>query len=89
VIDYLLGGIEEIARQQEAEGVILTGGLGILLKQADLKKREHTPQYPIPEARATLDIDMFVRIQVMMDAPRLKQFGEKLEESRRWSYSAM
>lgn len=77
--DYLLDGIEEIARQPEAEGVILTGGLGILLKQADLKKRKQSTALPMPEARATLDIDMFVRIQVIRDASRLKQFGEMLE----------
>lgn len=69
--DPLSPYLAEIVAQPEAEGIILSGGFGIRLKQYHLKQqrdaaggRSITLVDEFPEARATQDLDIFLNVNI-------------------------
>jgi hypothetical protein len=66
--DPLVPYLMEIAMQPEAEGMILTGGFGMRVKQYDLKRRAvRTLIADLPEARATADLDIVLSLDFWLN----------------------
>jgi hypothetical protein len=78
--DPLLPYLIEIIQCPEAEGVILSGGFGIRLKQAFLRSsQQQTLISEVPTARATQDIDLILALDFWIQTEKAKGFKEVLD----------
>ncbi len=91
--DPLLVHLIDIVSDPAAEGLILAGGFGIRLKQAYLQNIQARTLIPnVPEARATLDLDFFLRISLFVQTERGKAVRALLdrldyaEHTPRWQF---
>jgi hypothetical protein len=93
MIDPLLVHLIDIVSDPAAEGLILAGGFGIRLKQAYLQNIQARTLIPrVPEARATLDFDFFLRISLFVETERgraVRALLDRLdyrEHTPRWQF---
>lgn len=71
--DPLMPHLLDIISDPASEGLILAGGFGMRIKQRDLAMNEQTQTtliQPVPSARATQDLDFFLRIELWMQAEK-------------------
>ncbi|MCX6378956.1 MAG: nucleotidyl transferase AbiEii/AbiGii toxin family protein [Armatimonadetes bacterium] len=69
--DPLLPHLLDIITDPASEGLILTGGFGIRIKQASLRATEARTLIPVfPEARATQDLDFFLSLSLFVQKER-------------------
>ena len=85
--DPLSPYLAEIIAMPEAEGVILSGGFGIRLKQYHLKQQREamggqqiTLVDEFPEARATQDLDLFLNVNIWVEKEKALALGAALKE---------
>jgi hypothetical protein len=84
--DPLLPSLLEIVTRPEAQGVIVTGGLGMLLKRAHLNRLQTESGTQItlipslPEVRVTQDIDLVLRIDLWLDINKAMSFAAMLSD---------
>ncbi len=91
--DPLTQGLVGILAEPEAAGLILAGGFGLSLKRRHLlETRARTLCPDLPEARATMDLDLFLRLELFGagDGGRgiiymLRRLGY-LEVTPRWQF---
>ncbi len=78
--DSLLSHLLDIASDPASEDLILGGGYGIVMKQAYLKEAKTRVLIPkMPEARATQDLDFFLRIDLFIQKERGKAVRQLLD----------
>lgn len=94
--DPLMPHLMDIASNPASEGLILAGGFGIRLKQSELQGAEtRTLIMPFPAARATQDMDFFLRIEMFVQKERGKGVRNMLdqleyrEKQRQWQFEKM
>lgn len=69
--DPLLPHLLDIVSDPAAQGLILAGGFGLQLKQRELAHREtRTLIAAVPPARATQDLDFFLRLELFVQTER-------------------
>ena len=67
MVDPLLPHLIDIAEDRASEGLILAGGFGLRLKQnALIENGEQTLIAEVPDARATQDLDFFLRMELFV-----------------------
>ena len=93
VNDPLLPHLMDIASDPASDGLILAGGFGMRLKQAQLQRTgARTLITPFPEARATQDLDFFLRIELFIQKERgqaVRSLLDRLEyreKRRQWQF---
>ena len=93
VNDPLMPHLMDIASDPASEGLILAGGFGMRLKQVELQRMgARTLIAPFPEARATQDLDFFLRIELFVQKERGKAIRSLLdrleyrEKRRQWQF---
>lgn len=78
--DSLFPHLLDIVSDPAAQGLILGGGFGMRLKQQDLAaKGEQTLIAEVPPARATQDLDFFLRIDFFVQKARGRAVRDLLE----------
>jgi len=88
-MDPLLANLLDLLRALDARGIPLTvgGGLGLYLKRSHLERTgERTLFAELPGVRATNDIDVFLRAEVLADFARTKEVADAIT---RLGYSAV
>jgi hypothetical protein len=85
--DPLLPYLAEIVACPEAQGIILSGGFGMRLKQYHLiQQREAAGGQQItlvvvfPEARATQDLDLFLNVNIWVEIDKAKVLSAAIHE---------
>jgi hypothetical protein len=84
--DPLLPYLAEIVARPECRGIILSGGFGLRLKQHYLGRLQDaaggqpiTLIEDVPDARATLDLDLFLNVNIWIDLERAHALGAALK----------
>jgi len=73
--------LDMLADPVTAEGLILIGGHGLRLKQQLLMERGARTLFEVlPEARATIDLDFFLKVEFLMRAERGRAVRRRLDE---------
>lgn len=92
--DPLLPHLLDIVSDPASEGLILAGGFGMRLKQQDIIRKGSRTLIPmVPPARATQDLDFFLRIEFFVHKERGRGIRELLhrlsyqEYERKWKFS--
>lgn len=95
--DLLIRHLADIVNRVPENSIILAGGLGLTLKRRSLVRSDTrtlatAAGYEIPEARATTDIDLFLRIEMFTrkeDGCQLRQALDDLdyvERTPQWQF---
>lgn len=86
--DPLWPYLAEIIACPEAEGIILSGGFGLRLKQYYLNRRKAeaggqqiTLMSELPEARATLDLDLFLNVNIWVEIEKAHALSKALKDT--------
>lgn len=80
--EALTGTLLDLARALDPAGIPLTvgGGFGLYLKQQHLRKTgERTLLQELPESRATNDIDLFLRVDLLAQLEAMKRVAAALK----------
>jgi hypothetical protein len=75
-MDQLLASLLDLLREFDARSIPLTvgGGLGLYLKRRNVESASSpTLFHELPEVRATNDIDLFLRAEVLADLSRSRE----------------
>jgi hypothetical protein len=59
--------------------LIVGGGYGLVLREELLRASRARTRRPYPAARSTDDIDLFLKLELLLDATRAQQFREALD----------
>lgn len=80
-LDVLKSALLDLARAVSPEfPLIIGGGFGLYLRQEQLRQAgERMLLQQLPEPRATNDIDLFVRMEVLVNAERVRVFQQQIE----------
>jgi len=81
IVDQLAANLLDLLFELEGRNVpiMIGGGYGILLKRAHLAKTGERTLFDIlPEARATNDLDLFLRAELLADLARTKEVREAI-----------
>jgi hypothetical protein len=81
-LDPLLASLLDLLRELDAAKIPLAvgGGFGLYLKRAHLRRTgERTLFAALPEVRATNDIDLFLRAEVLADLSRTREVADAIK----------
>jgi len=81
-LDVLKTALLDLTRTVSDEiPLIVGGGFGLYLRQEQLRQSEERTLLPqLPEPRATNDIDLFVRMEILVSADRVQVFQRQIEQ---------
>lgn len=81
-LDVLKAALLDLARAVGNEvPLIIGGGFGLYLRQEQIRRSgERTLLQQLPEPRATNDIDVFVRMEVLVSAERVRVLQQQIEQ---------
>lgn len=82
-MDPLLANLLDLLRELDARGIPLTvgGGFGLYLKRGHVEGTgERTLFSELPEVRATNDIDLFLRAEVLADLARTREVAAAIQK---------
>lgn len=81
-LDVLKTALLDLARAVSPEiPLIIGGGFGLYLRQEQLRQSgERTLLQQLPEPRATNDIDLFVRMEILVSAELVRVFQQQIEQ---------
>ncbi len=79
--DPLVNHLIDLVEAAPTESFIVVGGLGMMLKRAHLLKVQATTLVsPLPEARATADIDIYLRIKLFLQPTLRDSFRSTVDD---------
>jgi hypothetical protein len=81
-LDILKSALLDLTRTVSNEiPLIVGGGFGLYLRQEQLRRsEERTLLQQLPEPRATNDIDLFVRMEILVSAERIRLLQQQIEQ---------
>lgn len=91
--DPLMSHLLDIVASPAAKDLILAGGFGIRIKQSHLQKTQARTLMAFPQARATQDLDFFLRLSLFVQKERGKAVRALLdgldyqEHTPKWQFS--
>lgn len=82
ILDLLRDELQRLATALEPHGVpvIIGGGYGLLLRQQHVEARGEPTLRPIPTARSTNDLDVFLTVELVSDAEKMAALGTVLAD---------
>jgi hypothetical protein len=84
-MDPLITSLLDLLFELREQGPSLTvgGGFGLFLKRLNLAETgDRTLLARLPEARATNDLDLFIRAEILADLDRTRQIAEAIRSLR-------
>jgi len=81
-LEFLKTTLLDLARAVNTENLlIIGGGFGLYLRQEQLRQSgDRTLLEQLPEPRATNDIDLFVKMEILVSAERVQVFQQQIEQ---------
>ncbi|WP_412068593.1 hypothetical protein [Rubrivirga sp. IMCC43871] len=82
ILDLLGDELQRLAAALEPHGVpvIIGGGYGLLLRQQHVEESEVPTLRPIPTARSTNDLDVFLTVELVADAEKMAAIRTVLDD---------
>lgn len=88
-MDRLITSLLDLLHELESQklSIMVGGGFGLFLKRCFLNEADQRTLFDrLPEPRATNDLDLFLRVEVLTDLDRTRSFAEAI---RRLGYTAV